>query len=150
VVGFIPHEPFREMLNRSPALTHVFWRETLVDAAAFREWVVNLGKRDAISRIAHMICELLTRLQGVGLAAGNAFHFPASQVDVADASGMTPVHANRMIQQLRTRGLIEWEGPRICVLDVVALQALAEFDDSYLHLRDTLDATSPHSDLRGT
>jgi CRP-like cAMP-binding protein len=135
IVGFIPHEPLKEMLQRSPALTHVFWRETLVDAAAFRELVVSLGKRDALARIAHMICELLTRLQAVGLGLDMSYQFPASQVDVADATGMTPVHANRMIQQLRARGLIEWEGPRIRILDLAQLKVLAEFDEGYLHLR---------------
>lgn len=135
VVGFMPHQPLLSMLNNSPSLTHLLWRETLVDAAMFREWVVCLGKRDALARIAHMLCELLARLRVVGLAPDDRFNFPASQSDVADATGMTPVHANRMIQQLRTRGLIEWEGPAIRILDFPGLKVLAEFDDSYLHLK---------------
>jgi CRP-like cAMP-binding protein len=135
VVSFIPHEPFIAMLNSSPSLTHVFWRETLVDAAAFREWVVSLGRRDAQARIAHMLCELLIRLRVVGLARDDSFQFPASQVDVADATGMTPVHANRMIQQLRADGLIAWDGPTIRVLDLDRLKSVAEFDDGFLHLR---------------
>lgn len=134
VIAFIPHDPFKQVLNASPSLTHIFWRETLVDAAAYREWVVNLGKRDALARIAHILCELLMRLQVIGLATDNRFNFPASQLDIADAAGMTPVHANRMIQQLRANKLIEWEGPSIRVLDVEGLKRLAEFDPSYLHL----------------
>jgi CRP-like cAMP-binding protein len=137
VVAFIPHEPFHEIMHRSPALTHIFWRETLVDASLFREWVVNIGKREALARIAHMLCELVVRLQVVGLFKEDRFAFPASQTDIADATGITPVHANRMIQQLRGKGLIEWEGASIRVLDFAALQALAEFDDSYLHLHRT-------------
>jgi CRP-like cAMP-binding protein len=137
VVSFIPHHPFKQMLNSSPGLTDIFWRETLVDSALFREWVVSLGKREALARIAHMVCELVTRLRVVGLTDDDAFRFPASQVDVADATGMTPVHANRMIQQLRAKGLIEWEGPVIRIPDFDGLKALADFDDSYLHLRRT-------------
>ena len=143
VIAFIPHDAFLAMLARSEALVRIFWRETLVDSAAFREWAINLGRRDAITRIAHMICEVLTRLQVVGLAHENEFSFPASQVDISDATGMTPVHANRMIQQLRATNLIQWEGPRIRVTDFAGLRALGEFDDSYLHLRTAACRSAP-------
>jgi CRP-like cAMP-binding protein len=135
VVAFIPHDAINAMLSQSASLIHVLWRETLVDASVFREWMVSLGKRDAQVRIAHMICEMLVRLRLIGLAEENAFVFPASQVDISDAAGMTPVHANRMIQQLRATNLIKWDGPSIRVLDFEGLKAVAEFDDSYLHLR---------------
>ena len=135
VVGYIAHDALNEMLTGSASLTHILWRETLVDAAAFREWVVNLGQRGALARIAHMLCELLARLRVVGLAPGNSFAFPASQTDVADATGMTPVHANRMIQQLRAKGLVTWDGASIGIPDPAALAVLAEFNDDYLHLR---------------
>jgi hypothetical protein len=130
-------------------LIHVLWRETLVDASMFREWVVSLGKRGAQVRIAHMICEVLVRLRLIGLAEEHAFMFPASQVDISDAAGMTPVHANRMIQQLRATNLMEWEGSRIRVLDFEGLKAPAEFDDSYLHLRAHV-STNAHKHLLGT
>jgi CRP-like cAMP-binding protein len=135
VVGYIPHHPLNEMLNASAGLTHVCWRETLVDASIFREWVVSLGKRGALARIAHMLCELLARLRVVGLATGNSFAFPASQLDIADAAGMTPVHANRMIQQLRATGLVTWDGASISIADPAALAVLADFDEDYLHHR---------------
>jgi CRP-like cAMP-binding protein len=135
VVGYIAHDALNEMLGNSASLTHIFWRETLVDAAIFREWVVSLGKRGALARIAHMLCELLARLRMVGLASGNSFVFPASQTDIADATGMTPVHANRMIQQLRAKGLVTWDGASISIADPAALAALADFDDAYLHHR---------------
>jgi CRP-like cAMP-binding protein len=135
VVGFIPHKSLHEVLNRSPSLTGILWRETLVDASIFRELVVNLGKRDAMARIAHMLCELLVRLRVVGLAKDGTFTFPASQLDVADATGITPVHANRMIQQLRSQGLVEWEGSEIAVPNFDELKRIAEFDDRYLHHR---------------
>lgn len=135
VVGYIAHDALNEMLNASASLTHIYWRETLVDASIFREWVVNLGKRGALARIAHMLCELLARLRMVGLAGDGSFVFPASQIDVADATGMTPVHANRMIQQLRAKGLVAWDGAQVRIPDPAALAALAEFDDAYLHHR---------------
>lgn len=135
VLGFIPHAPLREALARSAGLTAVLWRETLVDASIFRESLVSLGKRDAMARIAHMLCELLMRLRAVGLARGDRFTFPASQLDVADATGMTPVHANRMIQQLRSMDLVEWEGPEIAILNIEELTRVAEFDQRYLHHR---------------
>ena len=135
VVGYIAHEALTDMLNASASLTHILWRETLVDASMFREWVVSLGKRGALARIAHMLCELLARLRMVGLAGDGSFNFPASQIDVSDATGMTPVHANRMIQQLRAKGLVTWDGARIQIADPVALAALGEFDADYLHQR---------------
>jgi CRP-like cAMP-binding protein len=135
VVGYIPHDALNETLSSSVSLTHVFWRETLVDASMFREWVVSLGRRGALARIAHMLCELLARLRMVGLTQGDRFTFPASQIDVADATGMTPVHANRMIQQLRTKNVIAWDGTQIQIFDAATLAALAEFNDGYLHQR---------------
>jgi len=135
VLGFIPHAPLREALARSAGLTAVLWRETLVDASIFRESLVSLSKRDAMARIAHMLCELLMRLRAVGLARGDRFTFPASQADVADATGMTPVHANRMIQQLRSMKLVEWEGADITILNLAELSRVAEFDSRYLHHR---------------
>lgn len=135
VVAFIPHAPFHAMLDRSPSLTRVFWRETLVDSSVFREWVMCMGKRSGLERIAHTLCEVLTRLRAVGLAHDDRFSFPASQIDIADATGMTPVHANRMIQQLRAKGLVVWDGERIAVKDFDALSQAGAFEDSYLHLR---------------
>jgi CRP-like cAMP-binding protein len=135
VVGFIPHHPLQDILARSPALTGVLWRETLVDASIFREWMVSLGKKDALARIAHLLCELLMRLRAVGLARDGRFTFPASQLDIADATGMTPVHANRMIQQLRAQSLLQWDGADVAILDLEGLRRVADFDDSYLHLR---------------
>jgi CRP-like cAMP-binding protein len=135
VVGFIQHAAMLDALARSFTLTSLLWRETLVDAALFREWVVNLGKRDAMARIAHLLCELLARLRAVGLARDGRFTFPASQLDVADATGMTAVHANRMIQQLRSQELVQWDGADVTIPDPGRLQHVAGFDDRYLHHR---------------
>src|SRR3954452_13404722 len=91
VVAFIPHSYFREVLPRSQQLTHALWRETLVDAAVFREWVVNVGAREAIARVAHVLCELKLRLQVVGLARDSTFTIPCRQTDIADAVGIMAV-----------------------------------------------------------
>jgi CRP-like cAMP-binding protein len=135
VVAYVSHRDLRDVLERSSSLTRILWRETLVDSAVFREWVINLGKRGALSRIAHIVCEMHARLAVVGLVHQDRFVFPVSQVDMADAAGMTAVHANRMIQQLRSQGLIEWQGPSIRILDLDKLQQVADFDAAYLHLR---------------
>jgi CRP-like cAMP-binding protein len=105
-----------------------------VDEAVLREWLVNMGRRPADQRIAHMFCEVRRRLDAVGLAPDATMDFPLSQTDLADSAGLSPVHVNRMIQQLRDEGLISWRGRVLQVLDVGALEAFAGFDPNYLHL----------------
>jgi CRP-like cAMP-binding protein len=134
VVAFIPHSYFREVLPRSQQLTHALWRETLVDAAVFREWVVNVGARDALARIAHVLCELKLRLEAVGLVKDATFTMPTRQTDIADAVGITAVHANRIIQELRGRGLIEWGGKTVTILQWDELAKVGDFSADYLHL----------------
>src|SRR5215207_4001693 len=135
VVAFIPHSYFHEVLPRSQQLTHALWRETLVDAAVFREWVVNIGAREALARIAHVLCEVKIRLEAVGLVKNATFTMPARQADIADAVGITAVHANRVIQELRGRGLIEWEGKTVTILQWDELARVGDFSTDYLHLR---------------
>src|SRR3954451_14269471 len=135
VVAFIPHSYFREVLPRSPQLTHALWRETLADAAVYREWVVNVGAREAIARVAHVLCEFKLRLQAVGLVNDATFTVPARQTDIADAVGITAVHANRVIQELRGRGLIEWEDRTVTILQWDELAKVGDFSADYLHLR---------------
>jgi CRP-like cAMP-binding protein len=135
VVAFIPHSYFHDVLPRSQQLTHALWRETLVDAAVFREWVVNVGARDAIARVAHLLCEFKLRLQAVGLVTDATFTLPARQTDIADACGITAVHANRVIQELRGRGLIEWKDKTVTILQWDELAKLGDFSADYLHLR---------------
>jgi CRP-like cAMP-binding protein len=133
-VGFIPHEVLRDVCTRYPRLAAAFWRETLVDASIFREWVMNVGQREGYSRIAHVLCELLVRLRAVGLAEDHSCNLPITQSEFADATGITTVHVNRMLQELRADGLIELKGDRLKVLDWDKLKAAGEFDPTYLHL----------------
>jgi CRP-like cAMP-binding protein len=108
-VAFIAHEPLRKLIRQQPGIAERLWRETLIDASVFREWITNVGSRDAYTRIAHVICEMYVRLHAVGLTNGTTFQFPITQTELADATGLSTVHVNRSIQQIRADGLIVWE-----------------------------------------
>ncbi|MDB5516341.1 MAG: transcriptional regulator, Crp family protein [Tardiphaga sp.] len=135
VVGFIPHLSVNEALAQSPELLHAFWRETLIDSALLRQWVVNLGQREGIARVAHLLCELAMRLDAVGLLRDRSLPIPWTQVDVADATGMSAIHANRVIQDLRTRGVVHWESRYVRIVDWQQLRDVAGFAPDYLHLK---------------
>jgi CRP-like cAMP-binding protein len=135
-IGFVQHEAVRAMLRSHPRLGEVFWRATLIDAAIVREWMLNTGRRDAYARMAHLFCELVTRLGAVGLAPDRTCDLPMTQPELADALGITSVHVNRTIRDLKAAGLISLRGRRLVVHDWDGLVAAAEFDPSYLHLRD--------------
>lgn len=135
-VGFIQHEDLRQACKRFPRLTAAFWRETLVDASIFREWLLNIGRRDAYSRMAHLLCELLMRLKAVGLVKDdNIFIMPLTQEELADAIGISAVHVSRTMQALRADGLIETMRMQVTILDWAGLQEAGEFDSLYLHLK---------------
>ena len=133
-VGFIPHEALRDMCDRYPRLAAAFWRETLIDAAIFREWVMNVGRRDAYARMAHVLCELVVRLRAVGLSEEHSCELPITQGEFADAMGVTTVHVNRVLQQMRTEGLIGLKGDRLNIPDWERLKKAGDFDPTYLHL----------------
>ncbi|MCK1781205.1 Crp/Fnr family transcriptional regulator [Bradyrhizobium sp. 132] len=132
-IAAVPHSSLREMMTDSLGLTHAFWRETLIQAAIYREWVENLGARQALGRLAHLLCELTTRMEFVGLADNGSFRIPLTQQGVADACGLSVVHVNRTIQELRALGLSEWENHTVTLLRAQKLQAVAEFSPEYLH-----------------
>lgn len=134
VVAMFPHSAIWEMLARSPELARLLWRETLVDAAIARERVTNLGQRDAIARVAHLLCEMNARLNAVGLAHDLQFCIPWTQADVADACGISTVHVNRVIQELRGSNAVEWRGKEIRILNLEQLSKIGEFCPNYLHL----------------
>jgi CRP-like cAMP-binding protein len=135
-VGFIQHEVVRELCRRHPRIGDALWRETLVDAAIFREWVVNVGRRDARARIAHVLCEMLVRLRAVGLAQDHSCQLPITQIEFADATGISGVHVNRVVQDLRSKGLIILKGNTLTVPDWEKLKEAGDFDATYLHLED--------------
>lgn len=134
LLAVVPHERLKEMTESMPHLTRVYWFSTNLDAAIHREWAVSLGRRSAIARMAHLFCELLMRLEIVGLADGNSYSFPLTQSEVGESLGLTAVHVNRTLQELRRMGLIEVEDRRVRILDLEGLKGVAEFDPGYLYL----------------
>lgn len=133
-VGFIQHDALRVLCEQHPRITGALWRETLIAAAISREWVLNLGQRQAPSRMAHLICEMIVRLWVVGLAADLRCEFPVNQGELADAIGVSPVHVNRVTQDLRAQNLFEWKGRHLRVLNWARLVQVADFDPTYLHV----------------
>lgn len=133
-VGQFPHDAIRDITEREPHLGRLLWLMTLIDAAIQRERILTLGRRSAVARVAHLICEILARLEAIGLADGRGFHFPVIQTDLADAAGLTPVHVNRMLRELRERRLMTFRSGKVDIHDREGLEALAEFDRNYLSI----------------
>ncbi len=134
-VVLVPHTKLTEITEQQPHLARVYWFLTALDAAIHREWELSLGRRTAIQRIAHLICELRVRLGLIGQADDTGFALPLTQADLSDCTGLTPVHVNRTLRELRERGLVEFRAKRVRLIDLAGLRALAEFEDSYLYLR---------------
>ena len=133
LIAAVPGERMKELLLNRPGIALAFWWSTLQDEGILRERIIDEGRRDAYSRIAFMIYEMLLRMRAVGEIEDESFDFPITQVDLADATGLTPVHVNRMLQRLRDERLIATEGKRWTVLDTEGLRSAARFDASYLH-----------------
>jgi CRP-like cAMP-binding protein len=133
-VGFVQHETLREICERFPRIAIAFWRDTLIDAAVFREWMTSIGRRSAYARIAHLLCEMVVRLRVVGLTEGHTCDLPITQTEFGDALGLSLVHVNRTMQELRRAGLISFRGSTLTVLDWEGLRKAGEFDSTYLHL----------------
>lgn len=133
-IGIVPHERLMAMTERYPRLARAYWLSTNVDAAIHREWVLSLGQRSALSRMAHLFCEMYERLEAVGRTNGNRYEFPLTQRELSECLGLTVVHANRTLQALRRRGLVELENRQLTIRDRNGLQGVAEFDRSYLYL----------------
>ena len=125
---------FERLLSSDKSVAETFHCETLVAGAIQREWAINLGRRDALERVANIICELFERLQVVGLTEENSFAFPVTQLDLADAMGLSTVHLNRTLQELRAAGLITLKDRSLTILDPEALRSAAMFNPNYLHL----------------
>jgi CRP-like cAMP-binding protein len=125
---------FEAMKRQSPRLARAIWWNDLVNAAIAREWITSIGQRSAYERIAHLFCEMYVRLGAVGLCRDDSCDWPLTQNDLADATGLTAVHVNRTLQDLRGRGLVELRGKRLTIPDFAALAKVAMFDPAYLHL----------------
>jgi CRP-like cAMP-binding protein len=133
-IAVVPHENIREIIETHPRLGRTFWFSTNIDAAIQRELALSLGQRSAISRMAHLFCELYLRLDVVGKTVDDGYEFPLTQRELSECLGLTVVHANRTLQELRRRGLVELTNQRLTIRDRRGLEAIAEFDPSYLYL----------------
>ena len=133
-IATIARESVMELAIHRPRITAGLWWASLQEEALLRERIVALGRRDAAGRVAYLLCELLWRHQAVGLASDHSFELPLTQVELGDTLGMTAVHTNRILQDLRRQGLIVLKNRTVALNDLEALQALGEFTRSYLHL----------------
>jgi CRP-like cAMP-binding protein len=134
-VGMIPREAIIQLTLARPKIGHAMWIDTLVDGSIFREWIMNVGRRDARTRLAHLLCEFSLRLKLAGLGGDSEYELPMTQEQLADATGLTPVHVNRTIKLLEKEGLIERSTPRsIQIGDWRKLAKVGDFDSNYLHL----------------
>ena len=129
----IAKAPLLELMERRPNIRKALWTDSLSEASVFREWVVNVGRRDARQRIAHLLCELAARLRSAGLVNGEMYEFPLTQEQIADATGLTSVHTNRTLQTLRKDRLISLNNGKMSVLDWDGLADAGDFSERYLH-----------------
>jgi len=132
-LGFISHTAMRALTHARPSVSDALWRDTLIDAAIFREWIVNVGQRPAPARLAHVVLELRQRLGVLKREGPATLEFPLTQEQIGEALGITPVHANRIIKQLRQDGILDVSRGQVQVLDETRLAELGQFDDRYLH-----------------
>ena len=133
IYSVIERESFEALLASDSMLAEALWCEALADAAIQREWAVNIGRRMALERVAHLLCEIFERLRPVGLLNGDSCAFPITQMDLADATGLSVVHLNRTLQELRAAGLIVLRERTLTISDLDALKNAGLFNPIYLH-----------------
>jgi CRP-like cAMP-binding protein len=134
LVADVPRDELQELVLKRPATGSAIIQSTLVEASILREWVINVGRRDARTRIAHILCEFAVRLEARGLTGSDGFELPMTQEQLADAAGLTPVHVNRTLKGLESAGLISRRRRFIHFYDWRALQDVGDFSRRYLHI----------------
>ncbi|HWH21898.1 MAG TPA: Crp/Fnr family transcriptional regulator [Allosphingosinicella sp.] len=136
-IAFIPRDAIKKIALDHPRVGMAMWFDTLVDASIFREWIANVGRRDAYTRLAHLLCEFSLRLKVAGLDEATEYELPMSQEQIADCTGLTAVHVNRTLKALEAERLIERRSSRTVVIgDWKKLAEAGDFDRTYLHLRE--------------
>jgi CRP-like cAMP-binding protein len=133
-LALIPVDAIRTVAFAFPAVGMAMWHETLVDGSIFREWILNVGRRDARTRIAHLLCEFAVRMEAADLGGQTGYELPMTQEQIADATGLTAVHVNRMLQGLTRDGLITRTKRKVAIEDWQKLARVGDFNDGYLHL----------------
>jgi CRP-like cAMP-binding protein len=137
-LAVIPHSALDDIQQRHPALAYKLWFLTLIDASMHRQWIFRLGRLSAIKAVAHFLCEMSLRMMAIDRFDGSRFALPLNQTDVADVCGLTHVHVNRVVRQLRDRGLCTFRQGQVEIHDLGAFVELAEFDARYLYYDDVL------------
>lgn len=132
-VAAIPKSALEDLAFGRPAIGKALWIDTLIDASIFREWVVNVGRRDSRARVAHLLCEFSLRLEAAGLARDHKYELPMTQEQLADAVGLTSVHVNRVLRQLGEEGLISRDRRSVVIEDWQRLRNAGDFNERYLH-----------------
>ncbi len=133
-VAFTPRADLQVLARTNPAISHAILVKILVEASIYREWNLNVGRRDARTRLAHLLCELGTRLNALGLAEDYSYHLPMTQDELADAIGLTPIHVNRTLKSLEAEGLIVRDRRKVSFPDWERLREVADFNELYLHM----------------
>jgi CRP-like cAMP-binding protein len=136
-VGYARHDRLTEVTERYPHLTRLLWFSTNLDAAIHREWELSLGQRSGAARAAHLFCEIHTRLAIVGRVQDHGFALPMNQTELSECIGLTVVHTNRVLRELRERGMVEFVRGQVVIRNMAALKTFAEFDPGYLYLEST-------------
>ncbi len=137
-IAMIPRDEIVRIAFERPAIGKAMWTDTLVDASIFREWIANVGRRNARTRIAHVLCEFGMRLKVAGMGEQTDYQLPMTQEQLGDATGLTSVHVNRTLKLLESEGLIERLSPRsITIGDWKKLSDVGDFDSNYLHLHES-------------
>jgi CRP-like cAMP-binding protein len=137
-VAFVPRSAMQDLARSRAAVGHAILVKILVESSIFREWVLNVGRRNSRSRLAHVLCELGVRLEAEGLADEYGYELPMTQEQLADALGLTPVHVNRTLKTLEAEGLIQRTKRNISFPDWNRLRTIADFNQRYLHLEPQL------------
>ncbi|HYW17349.1 MAG TPA: Crp/Fnr family transcriptional regulator [Allosphingosinicella sp.] len=132
-LALMPVGLLQELALTRPAIARALWIDTLIDASIFREWVVNVGRRDSRARVAHLLCEFSLRLEAAGLAKNHQYELPMTQEQLADAVGLTSVHVNRVLKQLGEEGLIRRDRRSIVIVDWQRMSEAGDFNERYLH-----------------
>jgi len=134
-IATVPHAALEKITDEHPHLTRLLWLSTLIDGAIHREWLTAMGRLSATSHMAHFICELFLRLKTVGRTDGDTIQLPLTQAELGDTLGLSTVHVNRVLQELRKEELIRWQGNALTILDWERLKKVGEFTPTYLSLQ---------------
>ncbi len=139
-VAFVSHDAIRAIAAQRPGIAAAFYRQSEVDSSIAREWIANIGRRMAMERVSHLVCECVERMRALGLAEGAVFEFPVTQSELGDATGLSSVHINRTMQALRKAGLLVSSGRFHTIPSWAKLQQAGDFNAAYLHLLSPLAA----------